>query len=81
MVLGRFKEAVSDAAETLRRVFSSPACHEVPARFSPPGTTAFQALEAVGRSVAYQFESGLVIQELQFQPGLKTEPTSFSLRA
>jgi len=35
MVLGRFREAVSDAAETLRRVFVDPPCHSLdPGQFT-----------------------------------------------
>ena len=80
MVLGRFKEAVSDAAETLRRVFSSPDCRSVPTRLSAPEPTGLALLEAVCVPADYRFEPGLVSQELQLQPVLKVEATGFAAR-
>lgn len=78
MVLGRFKDAVSDVTETIRQAFRDPACRAVEPALGRPAAGAVPALEALGRSVDYGFQPGLVGPELLFTASLLTEPTAFT---
>ena len=56
MVMGRLREAVSDAAETLRRVFRSPAVHGGGTGLPAFGVRQAPPLEALGRGPAWALE-------------------------
>jgi hypothetical protein len=80
MVLGRFKDAVSDVAETIRRTFQDPPCRTVPTRLICPATTSFQLLEATSHPVPYRFHPGVAVQDLLRKPALQGVLMSFEAR-
>lgn len=80
MVLGRFKDAVSDVAETIRRAFQTPPCRSVPTRLPAPGTSSVGLLAATGLPVDYRFAPGVEIQDLLFQTLLRDERMGFEAR-
>jgi hypothetical protein len=80
MVLGRFRDAVSDVAETIRRTFQNPPCRTVATEFGRPGTAPIGLLETTCIPVDYQFEPGIRIQDLRFCAVLHGEPMSFEAR-
>ena len=80
MVLGRFRDAVSDVAETIRRAFRDPPCRSVPTAIIHPGTTAISPLEVLCNPLAFRFEPGIRIQDLLFQTVIKGEAMSFEAR-
>lgn len=73
MVLGRFKDAVSDVAETVRRAFQDPPCHAIPTRLQAPGAKSIRPMEAACREVAYGFIPGIGAPELAFPAVLQEE--------
>lgn len=80
MVFGRFKEAVSDVAETIRQAFKDPACHAVSAGFTRPGTSATELLEAACIQVTYAFVPAIGAVDLAILPPLRDEPMRFEAR-
>ncbi len=80
MVFGRFKNAVSDVAETIRRAFQDPPCREVPTRFLRPGTTSWRSLEASSCTLAYRFEPAILLPELTFQREPQSAPMAFEAK-
>ena len=80
MVLGRFRNAVSDVAETIRRTFQDPPCRAVETRFNRPGASTIRLLETTCIPVGYRFEPGLRAQDLQFLAVLQGEAMAFEAR-
>lgn len=80
MVFGRFKDAVSDVAETVRRAFHDPPCRSIPTRFVHPGTASIGLLETTCNPVAYRFEPEIGIQDLLFQTVIQGETMPFEAR-
>lgn len=80
MALGRFREAVADVAETIRRAFSAPACRSIPPAFLPPEAAGLRLLEAACAPADFRFEPTINGQDLQFQPAVKEDPMSFEAR-
>jgi len=80
MVLGRFKDAVSDMAETIRRAFQDPPCRTVSTPFAAPGTAALRSLEAACRGVVYAFEPGIGSPVLTFPALIRQEAMGMAAR-
>lgn len=80
MVLGRFRSAVSDVAETIRRAFQDPPCRSLPTSFVRPGTIPIRLLEAACIPVVYRFEPCIRHQELVFLAALQGEPMTFQVK-
>jgi len=80
MVFGRFKHAVSDVAETIRRAFQDPPCRQVPTRFLCPGTAFLRPLEASSSTLAYRFEPRILLPELAFRRALQSAPMTFEAK-
>ena len=77
MMLGRFKDAISDVAETIRRAFKDPYCHSVPLQLPAPGAAAFSPLEASCIEGAYRFKPVITIPNLAFLPVSQGEAMEF----
>jgi len=73
MVLGRFKDAVTDVAETIRRAFQDPPCRAIATPIVRPGTDGVRPLEAHSCAVAHGFEPGIGAAALAF-PARILEP-------
>jgi hypothetical protein len=80
MVLGRFKEAISDVAETIRRAFQAPNCHALSVQFATPGTATVMPLEAVSIEVAYRFLPVITSEDLVLKMIMKNEGMSFGVQ-
>lgn len=73
----RFKEAFTDMAETLRRVFQDPQAHSMPVDLSGPAQGAMDLLESKGLEPPYRFQPVLKAAERLPDPRLLGEPVSF----
>lgn len=80
MVIGRFKEAVSDVAETIRRAFSDPPCRHIPTGLPAPGTLATPPLEAPCPLFDHRFQGQSASADLRLSSVLREEPMSFQAR-
>ena len=80
MVFRRFKEAVSDVAETIRRAFQDPPSRSIQTRLSRPGTASVRLLETTCIPVAYRFEPGIEVQDLLLKTTLQGELMTFEAR-
>lgn len=78
MVLGRFKDAVSDVTETIRQAFRDPACRSADPTLARPGASTVPLLEGRGIGVDYDFHPAIREQELAFVAFLQSEPTGFA---
>lgn len=78
MVLGRFKDAVSDVKETIRQAFRDPACRSADPTLSRPGAAVVPLLEGRGIGVDYGFHPVILGQDLAFPTILQNEPTCFT---
>ncbi len=78
--MGRLKGAVSDVAETLRRVFSDPPCHHLDTALDAFGIGSLEPFE--GRSLAPEAlcHAVLASADLGLSAGLGSEPTAFQAR-
>jgi hypothetical protein len=80
MVLGRFKEAVSDVAETIRRAFKDPPCRSVATSLPAPAMILPRLLEVSCQPVDYRFEPAVGIQALAFPQVVRSHGVSFEAR-
>jgi hypothetical protein len=80
MVLGRFRDAVSDVAETIRRAFRDPVCHAVATPFAFPGTAMVKPLVALCRPLSYRFATSITAQDLAFPQVVRNEGMVFATR-
>ncbi len=78
MVLGRFKDAVSDVTETIRQAFRDPACRSTDPTLPRPGAMTIAMLEVKGIGVDYGFHPAIQELELAFPASLQSEPTGFT---
>ena len=80
MVLGRFKEAVADVTETIRRVFKDPVCRSVPSAFRSPESEVLRLLEATCAPMDFRLEASVETPDLHFQPVMEIARMSFQAR-
>lgn len=80
MVFGRFKDAVSDVAETIRRAFQDPPCRSIQIRLNRPQTAFIRLLGTTCNPVAYRFEPGIGVQELLFHTVIQGQAMPFEAR-
>lgn len=76
--LGRIGSAVSDLAETLKRVFQAPPSRDVEMRLPEPKADEVAVLACDGRSAEFQLASSLQSAVLSFPSGATEEPMIFS---
>jgi hypothetical protein len=77
MVIGRFRDVVSDVAETIRRAFKDPFCRDIPLGLPEPGAGAVTMLETSGRELSYRFNPVISIPDLNFSPAIQEGPMRF----
>jgi hypothetical protein len=80
MVLGRFKEAVSDVAETIRRAFRDPPCRGAEVGFARPGVGDCRLMEAAASGPEFRLEARTQAPGLGFPAELRDEPMGFEAR-
>jgi hypothetical protein len=80
MVLGRFKDAMSDMAETIRRAFQDPPCRTVPIGIRLPGAASIKLLGTTCMSVPYRFEPEIRTPELLFPSILQSPAMAIEVR-
>jgi hypothetical protein len=80
MVLGRFKDAVSDLAETIRRVFRPPVSHPVAMAWSLPEPGRMAPLEASTAQPFTPCATGAVRADLLQAPGPVAVPLAWTPR-
>jgi len=76
----RLREAVTDAAETLRRLFRDPPCHSTPTVLQEPVQGSVAVLEAASREPAYRFLPTHQTVKLSLDPSNSSEEMSFSAK-
>lgn len=80
MAFSRFKDAVSDVKETVRRAFSDPACQSVAMGLPRPGLGLVPRLEARAQAAPYALEAVVGDEELAMEARLASEAVSFEAR-
>lgn len=80
MVMGRLKGAMSDVAETLRRVFSDPPCHRLDPAFNTFEVRSLEPFESRAQVPDVLCRAVLVSADLGLAAGLGSEPVTFQAR-